>query len=113
MFLSSHEEKRACLSLSVGGQSWSELELHGRQWGAHRRGRGGGRGRGRGRGGAARGMLEEGLGALLPARATSVCSLDVSYVHEEENSSKEEGEEKEKKKNNGKFSKLENFQGQK
>jgi hypothetical protein len=41
-------------------------------------------------------MLEEGLGALLPARATSVCSLHVSYVHEEENSSKEEGEEKEK-----------------
>jgi hypothetical protein len=28
-FWSSHEEKRACVSLSMGGQPWPELELHG------------------------------------------------------------------------------------
>jgi hypothetical protein len=32
--------------LSIGGQPWPELELHGRPWGARRRGRGGERGRG-------------------------------------------------------------------
>jgi hypothetical protein len=40
-FWSSHEEKRACVRLSMGGQPWPELELHGRPWGARRRGRGG------------------------------------------------------------------------
>jgi hypothetical protein len=30
----------------MGGQPWSELELHGRPWGAHRSGEGWGRGRG-------------------------------------------------------------------
>jgi hypothetical protein len=51
-FWSSHEEKRDCVRLSMGGQLWPELELHGRPWGAHRKGgRGGTR---RGRGGAAR-----------------------------------------------------------
>jgi hypothetical protein len=40
----------------MGGQPWPELELHGRPWGAHRRGRGGGRGRG----GVARGAMGRG-----------------------------------------------------
>jgi hypothetical protein len=47
-FWSSYDGKRAWLRLSMGGQPWLELELHGRPSGAHRRGRGGGRGRGRG-----------------------------------------------------------------
>jgi hypothetical protein len=29
--LSSHEEKWHCLKLSMGGQPWPELELHGRR----------------------------------------------------------------------------------
>jgi hypothetical protein len=47
-FWSSHEGKRAWLDLSMTGQPWPELELHGWPWGAHRRGRGGQRGRVRG-----------------------------------------------------------------
>jgi hypothetical protein len=39
-FWSSHEEKQACVRLSMGGQPWPELELHGRPLGARRRGRG-------------------------------------------------------------------------
>jgi hypothetical protein len=37
-FWSSHEEKQACVRLSIGGQPWPELEIHGRPWGARRRG---------------------------------------------------------------------------
>jgi hypothetical protein len=31
-FCLSHKENRACVSLSMGGQPWPELELHGRPW---------------------------------------------------------------------------------
>jgi hypothetical protein len=34
LFWSSHEEKRACVRLSMGGQQWPELELHGGPWGS-------------------------------------------------------------------------------
>jgi hypothetical protein len=47
-FWLSHEEKRAWLRLSMGGQPWPELELHGRPSGVRRRGKRGGRGRERG-----------------------------------------------------------------
>jgi hypothetical protein len=31
-FWSSHKEKRACVRLSMGGQPWPKLKLHGRPW---------------------------------------------------------------------------------
>jgi hypothetical protein len=33
-FWSSHEEKRVCVRLSMGGQPWPELELHGSAMGS-------------------------------------------------------------------------------
>jgi hypothetical protein len=47
-FWSSHEDKRACVRLSMGGQPWSELELHGQPGGARWRGEKVGRRRGEG-----------------------------------------------------------------
>jgi hypothetical protein len=107
----------------MGGQPWAELELHGRPWGAHRRGERGGRRRGEG--GAARGQHGGLLGGAM-GRGCGRCSLlvllpfalccYVSSVREEENSRKEEGERRRKRKENEKNkknSKLENFWGEK
>jgi hypothetical protein len=77
-FWSSHEEKWACVRLSLGGSHGRSWSFHGSPWGACHRGSGGGRGKERGA--QLGGQLGRGRGrhggcrrGLAPAAAT--CSL--------------------------------------
>jgi hypothetical protein len=82
----------------MGGQPWPELELHGRPWGARRRGKRGGKEEGsRGRrcgapwGGKGAGLASYGLTVAI-AHSLLVVKAVVRAVHE-----REEKEEREKK----------------
>jgi hypothetical protein len=91
----------------MGGQPWPLLELHGRPWGARRRGKRGGRRRGVG--GAAWGQHGEAEGCrrgllvaawLGPLLVWPLCSLEKAGRRREEREEKErEGKEEEKGKN--------------
>jgi hypothetical protein len=104
-FWSSHEEKCACVRLSMGGQPWLELELHGRRHGdlpergergkeEGERGRGWGCGLGKGGGGHHGGLKERGLGPCWAA----LFSLLLRAEREEEEKEKEGKEKKRKEK---------------
>jgi hypothetical protein len=79
-FWSSHEEKQACVRLSIGGQPWPELEIHGRPWGARRREDEGAQLGGTTWGGAGRRKL----GAGFPSCSAAACCTCVLSVREED-----------------------------
>jgi hypothetical protein len=96
LFWLSHEEKRTWIELSMEGQPWPKLELHGRPRGAHQRGRGGGR-RG-GEGGAAGGCAMRGYrrgGSVHAAPLVLSASL---YMKKKAGRRKEKRRERKEKK---------------
>jgi hypothetical protein len=99
----------------MGGQPWSELELHGGHGelaGEGIEGEGGGE---RGRHGEGEGCRRGawGLDLLLRSVLRSVCEEEEKEEEEEREKKKKGRKRKEKKSKKGKFSKLEKFWGEK
>jgi hypothetical protein len=103
--------------LSIGGQPWSELELHGRPWGARRSGRGGEGERSRGTascvgGGGAMGGSYIGEVAGLLLLAGLLCSRKLLREEErrKERRKRKGRKRKEKKEKMEKFPNLKFFE---